>query len=199
MRVLSTTPQSKKGNGGREIALTTTRSSLRFGVEELYPGLTQKKMCKDMFKRCPAAAFASSRAHNACADAAPDSVIPDPARDAKPSGIPGYKNACANAHGEGRKVRSNPADGTARPKNLRLGAVCAGPRAAHPRQLTPLSVHAAAVDGAVTVRAVAPCRDRSSDTAGSPSNTASVEPYVDMLYCKNGIANAAARKAVRIL
>src|ERR1017187_4951042 len=42
MRVLSTTPLSKKGNGGREIALTTTRSSLRFGVEELYLGTIAK-------------------------------------------------------------------------------------------------------------------------------------------------------------
>jgi hypothetical protein len=156
-------------------------------------------MCKDIVTTCPAAAFPSSRAHNACDDAAPDSVIPDPARDAKPNGIPGYKNACANARGEGRKVRSNPADGTARLKNLRPGAICAGPRAAYPRQLTPLSVHAAAVDGAETVHAVAPCRDRSSDTSGSPSNAASVEHFVDRHYCKNGIANAAARTAVRIL
>ena len=69
-------------------------------VEELYPGLTQKKICKDMLTRCPAAALASSRAHNACADAAPDSAIPDPARDAKPSGTPHCKNACSNVHAE---------------------------------------------------------------------------------------------------
>ena len=92
-----------------------------------------------------------------------------------------------------------PADGTARPKNLRRAAVGAGPRAAYPRQLTPLSVHPAAVDGAGTVHAAAPCRDRSSDISGPPSNTASVEPLVDMLCCKNWIANAAARTAVRIL
>jgi hypothetical protein len=51
----------------------------------------------------------------------------------------------------------------------------------------------------VTVRAAAPCHDRSRDTADSPSNAASVAPPVDMLYCKNEIANAAARTAVRIL
>ena len=141
-------------------------------------------MCKDMFTRCPAAALAWSRAHNACAAAAPDSAPRDPARDAKPVGIPGCKNACTNVHGEDRKVRSNPADDTARPKNLRRAVVCAGPRAAPPRQLTPLAVHAAAADDAVTVRAAAPCPDRSRDTAGSLSNAASVAPPVDMLYCK---------------
>ena len=159
----------------------------------------RNKCAKDIVTTCPAAALASSRAHNACADAAPDSAFPDPARDAKPVGIPGCKNACANAHGEGRKVRSNPADGTARRKNLRPKAVGAGPRATNPRQLTPLSVRASAADGAVTVRAAAPCHDRSRDISGSPSNAASVAPSVDMLHCKNGIANAEARTAVRIL
>ena len=100
MCVLSTTPQSKKGNGGRKIAFTTARSSLRFGVEELYPGLTQKKMCKDMLKRCPAAALASSHAHNAYADDAPDIVLRGPTRDVTPSGTPHCKIACSNVHGE---------------------------------------------------------------------------------------------------
>jgi hypothetical protein len=53
-----------------------------------------------MFKRCPATALAWSHAHNADADAAPESVIPDPARDAKPVGIPGCKNAGTNVHDE---------------------------------------------------------------------------------------------------
>ncbi len=57
-------------------------------------------MGKDMFKRCPATALAWSHAYNADADAAPDSVIPDPARDAKPVGIPGCKNAGTNVHEE---------------------------------------------------------------------------------------------------
>src|SRR5471030_1292323 len=88
-------PLSKKGNGGRKIAFTTTRSSLRIGVEELYPGLTQKKMCKDMFKKCPAAALASSHAHNGADDDAPGSALRGPAPDATPSGTPHCKNACA--------------------------------------------------------------------------------------------------------
>ena len=87
----------------------------------------------------------------------------------------------------------------ARPKNLRLKAVGAGPRAAPPRQLMPLSVHAAALDNAWTVHAAAPCPERSRDTAGSTSNAASVGPSVGMLHCKIGIANAAAKTAVRIL
>src|ERR1022692_1376401 len=152
-----------------------------------------------MFKRCPAAALASSHAHNACADAALDSVIPDPGRDAKPIGIPGCKNACANVHGEGRIVRSNPADGTADPKNLRLGAVCAGPRAAHPRQLTPLSVHAAAADGADFVLGDGRGHSRLPDTSGWHANAANAGPSAYRLHYSNEIANAAARTAVRIL
>ena len=156
-------------------------------------------MCKDMLTTCPDAADAWSFVPVANADDAPDSALPDQGRDAKPVGRRCCKNACTNVHGEGRKVRSNPVDGTDRPKNLRRKAVGAGPRAAQPRQLTLLAAHAAAGDGAVTVHAVAPCPARSRDTAGSPSNAASAELFLDMLYCRNGIANAAARTAVRSL
>jgi hypothetical protein len=62
-----------------------------------------------------------------------------------------------------------------------------------------LAAHAAAVDGAGTVRVAAPCPDRSRDISGPPSNAASVGLLVDMPYYKNGIANAAAKTAVRIL
>jgi hypothetical protein len=63
---------------------------------ELYPALTLKKMCKDIVTTCPAVALALSRVHNAWADAAPDSALPDPPRDAKPSGTPHCKNAFSN-------------------------------------------------------------------------------------------------------
>jgi hypothetical protein len=92
--------QFEKGNGGRKIAFTTTRSSLRFGVEELYTRLTQKKMCKDMFKRCPAVALAASRADNACVVAAPDTALRGPGRDVTPIGTPHCKIACTNVHAE---------------------------------------------------------------------------------------------------
>jgi len=54
------------------------------------------KMCKDIITTCPAAAHAWSRAHNAGADAAPDNVTHDPARDAMPCGTPHCKNGGTN-------------------------------------------------------------------------------------------------------
>ncbi len=105
LQLPSTSPQSKKGNGECEIAFTADRSSLRFGVEELYPDWTQKKICKDMFKTCPAATLAWSPVHNADADDAPDNAQRDPARDAKPIGMPRYRSACTNVHMECLKNR----------------------------------------------------------------------------------------------
>jgi hypothetical protein len=100
MRVPSTLPNIEEGKRGTQNRFHGRPLPPPLRVEELYLGLTQKKMCKDIVTTCPAAALPSSRAHNACADAAPDSAIPDPARDAKPSGIPGYKNACSNVYAE---------------------------------------------------------------------------------------------------
>ena len=105
--------------------------------------------------------------------------------------MPHCKIACTNVHGEERKVRSNPADGTARPPNLRSKAVCAGPRAAAQRQLTPLAACAAAV----IARAAAPCPDRLPDTSGSPANAATGVPPAGILHGNNDFANAAARTA----
>src|SRR5580658_5513297 len=111
-----------------------------------------------MFKRCPALALAASRADNACADAAPGSVLRDPPRDVTPSGTPHCKIACANVHAATRKARSNPAERTAIPKNLPAPTPCAGPRAATSRQLTPLAARVPALDVASTVRVGVACR-----------------------------------------
>jgi hypothetical protein len=100
MRVLSTSAPSKKGNGRREITLTNARSLLRFEVGALYVVAAQKKICKDMITTCPAAAPASSRAHNASAGDASDTAPHDPARDAKPIGTPHCKTACSMIRAE---------------------------------------------------------------------------------------------------
>jgi hypothetical protein len=50
-----------------------------------------------MLTTCPAAARAGSGAGHATDDTALDSAPPDPARDAKPVGTPGYKNAGMSA------------------------------------------------------------------------------------------------------
>jgi len=177
-----------------------------------------------MLRTCPAAALLSSHAHNACADAAPDSVLPDPVRDVKPSDTRCCKNTCTTVHAAGRKPHSNPVDGTTEPKNLRLAAVCAGPRAAPPRQLTPLVARvaslsllhwsrncmpprqptppvarAAAADNAAAVLGDGRGHSRSPDTVGWPANAASDAPLADRTHWNNGNANAAARTAARIL
>jgi predicted component of type VI protein secretion system len=149
-----------------------------------------------MLTTCPAAALAWSHAHNACADAALDNAIHDPARDVTPVGTPHCKIACTNVHGEWRKARSNPADRTAAPKNLRASGLCAGPRTANPRQLTPLAARAPALDIASTVRIAVACRSRSRDTADSPASTANGEPRGDILHCNSAIVDVVARTAV---
>src|SRR5438309_9512484 len=121
-------------------------------------------MCKDMLTTCPAAALACSLVHNACADAAPDNVLRDPARDVKPVGTRCCKNACTNVHTAARKVRSNRADGTAGPKIFLRWVVCAGPRATAPRQLTPLAARSAVADYADFVPGDAPGPSRLPDT-----------------------------------
>jgi hypothetical protein len=100
MRVPSTAPPFEERKRGTANTFVPARSFLRFGVEEIYAGLTKKKICKDMLRKCSAGDSDWSRAHAANADAAPESVIPDPARDAKPVGIPGCKNAGTNVHEE---------------------------------------------------------------------------------------------------
>ena len=152
-----------------------------------------------MLTKYPAAALAWSHVHNACADAAPDSALHDRERDAKPVGTRCCKNAGTNVHGEGRKLRSNPADDTAGPKNLCPGTVCAGPRAAQSRQLTPLAAHAAAADDADFVLGDGRGHSRLPDTPGWHANAANAGPSVDTPHCSNEIANAAAKIAVRIL
>jgi hypothetical protein len=150
-----------------------------------------------MLTTCPVAALASSHAHNAGADDAPDNAPHDPARDAKPSGTPHCKIVCTNVHGERRKGRNSLVEHTTVPENLCRRSLCAGPRAAASRQLTCVAVRAADADGSVPAAGHAPLR--SPDTSGSPANAASVAPPADMLHCNNAFANAAARTAVRIL
>jgi hypothetical protein len=177
------------------MAFTTARSSLRFGVEELYAGPTEKKTCKDMLTTCPAARLASSRAHHADADAAPDNAPHDPARDVTPVGMPHCKNACTNVHGKRRRARSNLADRTAEPKKLHARTLRAGPRAANPRQLTPADAGVADTDDSAP--AAARAHDPWPDNAGSTASAASYEPLGNMLHCNNALADAAARTAAR--
>ena len=151
-----------------------------------------------MFKKCPAAALASSRDHHADADAVRGNATPGPARDAKPSGTPRCKNADTNVHAESRNVRSIPAVHTAASKNLRALMLGAGPRPAIPRQLTPFGVHTTAADTAAPGRAVAHVQKRWLDNAGSLADAASAEPLADNLRCNSVLADAAARTAVRI-
>ena len=151
-----------------------------------------------MFKTCPAAALASSRARHADADAGRGSAIPGPARDAKPIGTPRCKNADTNVHAGHGNVRSNQAVRTAALKNFRSLMLGAGPRATAPRQLTRFAVRVVAVDTADFDPADAPDPGRSPDNAGSPADAASAEPLPDNLRCNSVLADAAARTAVRI-
>jgi len=154
-----------------------------------------KKICKDMLTMCPAAALASSHAHNAAAAAVRDNAPRDPAPDAKPNGTPRCKIACTSVHAESKKARSSRADRTAASKNLRRLPVCAGPRATRPRQLTP-AAHAAAADAVAPVPGAAVCRSPLLDSVGSPASSANAELLADMPRCNNALANAAARTAV---
>jgi hypothetical protein len=149
-----------------------------------------------MFKTCPAAALASSRAHHADADAVLDNVLHDPARDAKPSGIPHCKSACTIVHAEWKIARSSLADRRAASKNLHGPALCAGPRPTPPRQLTPPAAHAAVADDVATAPVAAVCRAPSLDIAGSPASSANAGPRAGTLHCNTGIANDPARTAV---
>src|SRR5437588_12988196 len=106
MRVPSTPPNIEEGNRGTQNCFHARPLPPPLRVEELYVGGTKKKICKDMFKRCPAAALAWSHAHNACADAAPGNALRDPARDVTPIGTPHCKNACTNVHAVLRQDRS---------------------------------------------------------------------------------------------
>lgn len=82
------------------------------------------------------------------------------------------------------------------PKNLPAPTPCAGPRAANPRQLTPLAARATVLDNVWTARAAFVYRSRSRDTAGSTTNTASGERRGDTLHCNNAIVDAGTRTAV---
>ena len=145
-----------------------------------------------MFTTCPAAALASSHAHNVADDDALDNALRDRARDAKPSGTPHCKNACSTVHMEWKKARSSLADRRADSKTLCRSPLCAGPRATLSRQLTP----AAAADGVATAPVAAVCRSPSLDSAGSPASSTNAGPHAGTLHCNSGIANAWARTAV---
>ena len=123
MYVPSTKPpsflHSKKGNGGRKIALATARSSLRFGVEALYPGCSLKNICKDLVTTYLEAAHARSHVPNASADAATDSAPHDPTRDVTPVGRPNYRIACTIVHRRSGKAHNNPVDRRAAWQNHR--------------------------------------------------------------------------------
>jgi hypothetical protein len=148
-----------------------------------------------MFTTYPAAAHASSHVHNVADDDALDNAPRDPARDATPSGIPHCKNACTIVHAEWKRARSSLADRMAVSKILHGPALCAGPRATLPRQLTPFAAHAVAADGVVTAPGAAVCRSPSLDTAGSPASIATAGPLADTLHRNTAIANAVTRTA----
>jgi len=167
-------------------------------VVALYADGTQKNICKDILTTCWTVVLASSRAHSAGADAAPDTAFRDPPRDAKPTGTRYCKSACTTVHAAARTARSSLVEHTTVPTNLCQPTISAGPRATAPRQLT-LAAHAAADDTVDVVPAAAHAPARSPDTSGSPANAASGVPLADMLHCNNESANAAARTAVRIL
>ena len=153
-----------------------------------------------MFKRCPADVLASSHAHNACVDAAPDTALHDPARDAKPVGTRCCKNACTNVHGEAQKTHNNPGEHTAGSQNFPPLALGAGPRTALLRQLTLLGrAHPVVADTVAIVPGGVGVPFRWRDIAGLPSVVATAWPPADTLRCNNGFAAAAARTAVRIL
>jgi hypothetical protein len=156
-------------------------------------------MCKDMITSYPSATPASAYAPAVGAFAALDTALRDPARDAKLAGTPGCKNACTPVHAALKPTRSNLADHTTGLENLRLATVCAGPRAAAPRQLTLLGARAVAADNAAVVPVDGHDHSRSLDTAGRLANVASIGRPADMLHCNSAFANAAPRMAVRSL
>src|SRR5437773_1757349 len=96
MPVPSTLPNIEEGKRGTQHCCHDHPLPPPLRVGELYARGERKNSCKDMFKRCLAAALAWSHAHNACADAAPGNAPHDPARDAKPIGTPRCKSACTH-------------------------------------------------------------------------------------------------------
>jgi hypothetical protein len=86
---------------------------------------------------CPLVGDVSSRAHDANADAVPDNVLRDPARDVTPSGTPHCKNVCSKARAPHQTTRSNPAEHNAAAENLRSHALGAGLRGTRIRQRMP--------------------------------------------------------------
>jgi hypothetical protein len=151
-----------------------------------------------MLTMCSAATPASARVHNADAADAPGNVPRGPARDVKPSGTLGCKNAGSNVHAGQGNVRSNPAVRTAVSKNLRTPLLGAGPRATLSRQLMRLAARADAADTAAPGRVAAHARKRWLDNARSPADAASAELLADNLRCNSVLADAAARTAVHI-
>ena len=98
-RTLHAPTLSKKGNGGRKIAFTPARSLLRLGSGNFTLSATMKRICKDMRHDVSGGRDPPGHAlDNACADAAPDSALPDPARDVKPAARHAAKTLASNVH-----------------------------------------------------------------------------------------------------
>ena len=77
-----------------------------------------------------------SRAPDASAAAALDSVPRDPGRDVTPSGRPHCKNACSNGRASQRTIRNNPVARSDATHNLGSPELGAGLRATPTQQLT---------------------------------------------------------------
>jgi hypothetical protein len=126
--------------------------------------------------------------HAANADAAADNALPDPARDATPSGRPHCKNAGTSAQAAPRTRRNNPADHTSVPQIFRPRMLGAYPRAPPARQLTAAPGDLAG--NAAAARVAAPDRWPWRDNAGSPSRDANAWRPRRTPHGNNGFADA---------
>jgi hypothetical protein len=199
MDVLSTLTSIEEGKRGPQNRFHVRPLPPPLRVEELYALLTQTKICKDMLTKCPAVAVVCSDVRSGPGADVPASVLRDPAHVVTPSDRPHCKNACTSVHEEGKKGRSNRADHRAGPGNQHSQVLRAGPRTANSRQLTRFAARVVVADSAGSAPAAAHARDRWPDNVGSPATAATVVPPGDTLHCNNVLADAAARKAVRIL
>jgi hypothetical protein len=143
----------------------------------------------------PAAVLVGSDVDAASAADVPDSVLPDPARIAKPDGRPGYRIACRRVAVRPGRVGNNRADCTDARQNFRRQWICAGPRAALRRPLRLLAAAECVADSGVIAPAAAVGPWRWCDSVGMPASVATEWRLVGMLRCSNGIASVQANTA----
>jgi hypothetical protein len=150
-----------------------------------------------MFTTCLDADGAVIFVHAASAAYAASSVPPDPALAVMPDGRPCCKNVGTHAPASRRITRSNRADRTPAPENLRSERLGAGPRTLPLRQLASPPARGAADDNAGLVPAGAPDPAALPASAGRLANAATVALPAGRAHCNSGFGDAAADTTVR--